>query len=111
MGQSWLKDLENGKFFNELYIAHCVLTTNEMMAMLTNTRIMVINTRKSALEWQEHFSEIDTIHCNHSGILIKLRTPRWEPFIPVSEPTTAKWFFSKIEDAVAQLEEQENIEP
>jgi vacuolar protein sorting-associated protein 13A/C len=87
-----------------------MLTTNEMVAMLTGTRIMVMNTRKSTLEWQEHFSEIQTIQCHPSGIAIKLRTPRWEPFIPIPESTTCKWFFSKIEEAVAQWREQQNLE-
>lgn len=81
-----------------------------MAAILTNTRIMVINTRKSTLEWQEHFSDIESLQFKQSGILIKLRTPREEPFIPIPEPSTAKWFFAKIEDTVAQWGEQQNIE-
>ncbi|KAI9289370.1 hypothetical protein BC943DRAFT_349025 [Umbelopsis sp. AD052] len=110
LGQSWLKDLENGKFFNELYIAHCILATNEMAAILTNTRILVINTRKSTLEWQEHFSDIETLQIKQSGILIKPRSARGEPYIPIPELSTAKWFFAKIEDTVAQWGEQQNIE-
>lgn len=78
--------------------------------MLTNSRIMVINARKSTLEWQEHFSDIDTIQYRENGIVIKLRNTRSEPFIPIPEITTCKWFFSKIEDAVAQWGEQQNLE-
>ncbi|KAG2186184.1 hypothetical protein INT43_002622, partial [Umbelopsis isabellina] len=110
LGQSWLKDLQNGKFFNEVYVSHCMLTTNELAAMLTNSRIMVINARKSTLEWQEHFSDIDTIQYRETGIVIMLRNTRSERFIPIPEITTCKWFFSKIEDAVAQWGEQQNLE-
>jgi vacuolar protein sorting-associated protein 13A/C len=81
-----------------------------MAAILTDTRILVINTRKSTLEWQEHFSDIEALQVKQSGILIKPRTPRREPFIPIPEPSTAKWFFAKIEDTVAQWGEQHNIE-
>ena len=42
LGQFWLKTLEDGKFFNEEYLAHLELPGKDMMVMLTYDRIMMV---------------------------------------------------------------------
>lgn len=100
-GQNWLKDVEGGKYFNDQYIAHCLIQqNNERVAMLTSNRILLIRTRRLAVEWQEPFTEIQTIKCEPTGIAIYLRSMSWEPFLVISDKQTRDWFFKKIEEAV-----------
>ncbi|KAI8143832.1 hypothetical protein BJV82DRAFT_668275 [Fennellomyces sp. T-0311] len=100
-GQVWLKDVEKGQYFNDVYIAHCpVQSGDERVAMLTSKRLMLIRTSRLAVEWQEPFTEIQTIKAEPTGIAIYLRSMSWEPFLVIPKASDRNWFFKKIEEAV-----------
>ncbi|KAI9493351.1 hypothetical protein BDB00DRAFT_946102 [Zychaea mexicana] len=100
-GQVWLKDVERGQYFNDVYIAHCpVQSGDERVAMLTSNRLMLIRTSRLAVEWQEPFTEIQTIKAESTGIAIYLRSMSWEPFLVIPDKTVREWFFKRIEEAV-----------
>ncbi|KAI9253785.1 hypothetical protein BDA99DRAFT_443164 [Phascolomyces articulosus] len=100
-GQVWLKDVEHGQYFNDIYIAHCpVQSGDERVAMLTSNRLMLIRTSRLAVEWQEPFTEIQTIKAESTGIAIYLRSMSWEPFLVIPDKTVREWFFKRIEEAV-----------
>lgn len=101
-GQSWLKDVDGGRYFNDEYIAHCHVQSNERVAMLTSNRLMLLRTRRLAVEWQEPFTEIQTIKCEATGIAIYLRSMSWEPFLVIPDKKTREWFFKKIEETVVK---------
>lgn len=100
IGQHWLKDVDGGKYMDDTYIAHCHVQNDERVAMLTTNRVMLIRTRKLAVEWQEPFTEIQTIKREPTGIAIYLRSMSWEPFLIISDKHSREDFFKKIEEAV-----------
>lgn len=100
IGQHWLKDVDGGKYMDDTYIAHCHVQNDERVAMLTTTRVMLIRTRKLSVEWQEPFTEIQTIKREPTGIAIYLRSMSWEPFLIISDKHSREDFFKKIEEAV-----------
>lgn len=100
IGQHWLKDVDGGKYMNDTYIAHCHVQNDERVAMLTTNRVMLIRTRKLSVEWQEPFTEIQTIKREPTGIAIYLRSMSWEPFLIISDKHSREDFFKKIEEAV-----------
>ncbi|KAI8644804.1 hypothetical protein BD408DRAFT_104972 [Parasitella parasitica] len=100
IGQHWLKDVDGGKYMDDTYIAHCHVQNDERVAMLTTTRVMLIHTRRLSVEWQEPFTEIQTIKREPTGIAIYLRSMSWEPFLIISDKHSREDFFKKIEEAV-----------
>ncbi|KAI8384441.1 uncharacterized protein BYT42DRAFT_612143 [Radiomyces spectabilis] len=99
-GQSWLKDVDGGRYAQDAYIAHCYVQSNERVALLSSQRVMLIRTRRLSLEWQEPFTEIQTIKCEATGIAIYLRNMSQEPFLVIADKKAREWFFKKIEEAV-----------
>ncbi|KAI8385604.1 hypothetical protein BD560DRAFT_383802 [Blakeslea trispora] len=100
IGQHWLKDVDGGKYINDVYIAHCHVQNDERVAMLTSNRVMLIRTRKLTVEWQEPFTDIQTIKREPTGIAIYLRSETKEPFLLISDKHSREDFFKKIEEAV-----------
>ncbi|KAG1531362.1 hypothetical protein G6F51_013547 [Rhizopus arrhizus] len=48
IGQHWLKDVDHGKYMQDIYLSHCHVQNDERVAMLTNHRVMLIRTRRLA---------------------------------------------------------------
>ena len=85
IGQHWLKDVDGGKYMQDTYLAHCHVQNDERVAMLTNNRVMLIRTRRLAVEWQEPFSDIQTFKREPTGIIIYLRDQSPERFLIISD--------------------------
>ncbi|KAI8072416.1 hypothetical protein BC940DRAFT_233832 [Gongronella butleri] len=100
-GQSWLKTVQGGKYFDDAYIAHCPVQNNDRIAMLTSNRLMILRTNYLAVEWQEPFTDIQTIKCEPTGIGVYLRSMTWEPFLVIPDKKIRDWFFKKIQEAVS----------
>ncbi|CEG72298.1 hypothetical protein RMATCC62417_07879 [Rhizopus microsporus] len=100
IGQHWLKDVDGGKYMQDTYLAHCHVQNDERVAMLTNNRVMLIRTRRLAVEWQEPFSDIQTFKREPTGIIIYLRDQSPERFLIISDKHSREDFFKKIEGAV-----------
>ncbi|KAF9963917.1 hypothetical protein BGZ65_006327 [Modicella reniformis] len=103
LGQSWLKQVDNGRYFHDDYIAHLVLKGDNMVSMLTSKRIMVFRADSLKVEWELEFHEIRTIAPFPRGISITSRRDQQENFIPIFEQSSLKWFTAKIEEKVAQF--------
>jgi vacuolar protein sorting-associated protein 13A/C len=100
IGQYWLKNVDYGAYIHDTYIAHCHVQSDERVAMLTDNRLMLIRTRNLQKEWEEPFTDIQTIKREPTGIAIYLRSMSWEPFLIISDRTSREEFFKKIEEAV-----------
>jgi vacuolar protein sorting-associated protein 13A/C len=100
LGQSWLKEIDNGKYFYDDFIAHCPVQSDELVAILTYNRIMLVRTKKLTVDWEIPFHDIQTIKCEATGIAVYLRPGNPGPFLPISEKSSRDWFFKKIEEAV-----------
>ncbi|KAF9344997.1 hypothetical protein BGX34_005126 [Mortierella sp. NVP85] len=103
LGQFWLKQVENGRFFHDDYIAHLVLKGDNMVAMLTSKRIMVFRSENLKVEWELEYQDIQSIAPFPRGISITSRRDRQENFIPIFEQSALKWFSDKIEEKVNQF--------
>lgn len=97
LGQSWLKDLENGKYFNENYVAHLDLTGDDSVLILTTTRILLIRSTTLRVLWEVPFEELQTISLEPGGIGLVLRGDVGGPFVPVAEASERGFLFKHIE--------------
>ncbi|KAL3428164.1 hypothetical protein PVAG01_01673 [Phlyctema vagabunda] len=103
LGQFWLKQLDNGKFFNEQYIAHLELPREDVVVMLTYTRIMLVKSKKLTSEWEVTLKDIQTISKERTGLSLTLRGGTNGPFIPVAEESSRNFLYRKIGVAVGEF--------
>ncbi|KAJ5086558.1 hypothetical protein NUU61_007865 [Penicillium alfredii] len=108
LGQFWLKTTEDGKYFNEDYIAHLELPGRDMLVMLTYARIMLVRTKKLATEWDIRLTDIQTISKERTGMSITLKGGANGPFIPVQDESARNWLYRQIAVAVNAFNEKYN---
>lgn len=101
LGQFWLKQLDNGKYFNEEYLAHLELPREDVVVMLTYNRIMLIKSKKLVSEWDVPLKDIQTISKERTGLSLTLRGGTNGPFIPVQEEGSRQFLYKKIGVAVS----------
>lgn len=103
LGQFWLKQMENGKCFDEQYLAHLELPREDVVVMLTYSRIMMIKTKKLTSEWDVPLKDIATISKERTGLSLTLRGGTNGPFIPVAEESSRNFLYRKIAIAVEEF--------
>ncbi|RVD82950.1 uncharacterized protein DFL_007357 [Arthrobotrys flagrans] len=99
LGQFWLKQLDNGKYFDEDYIAHLELPGEDVVVMLTYSRIMLVKSKKLVCEWDVPLKDLQTISMEKTGIQLSLRGGVTGPFIPCTD-TSRQFLYNKIALAV-----------
>ncbi|KAL9075208.1 MAG: hypothetical protein Q9157_004112 [Trypethelium eluteriae] len=100
LGQFWLKTIDNGKYFNEDYIAHLELPGKDMLVMLTYNAIMLVRTKKLTTEWDVALKDIQTISKERTGMSITLKGGTNGPFIPVQDEGSRNWLYRQVGVAV-----------
>jgi vacuolar protein sorting-associated protein 13A/C len=58
LGQNWLREVKNAKFSSEVYLGHLEMRIDDLAAILTETRILMIHIRKLSLEYDAPFDGI-----------------------------------------------------
>jgi vacuolar protein sorting-associated protein 13A/C len=100
LGQFWLKALDNGKYFNEEYIAHLELPGKDLMVMLTYNGILLARVKKLVTEWDVALKDVQTISKERTGIGIVLKGGTNGPFVPVQDEQARNWLYRQIAVAV-----------
>ncbi|MCJ1294226.1 hypothetical protein MMC34_005783 [Xylographa carneopallida] len=108
LGQFWLKTCDDGKYFNEDYLAHLELPGKDMLVMLTYTRIMLVRSKNLKVEWDIRLNEIQTISKERTGMGITLKGGANGPFVPVAEESGRNWLYGQIGVAVGAFNERYN---
>lgn len=107
LGQFWLKTTDDGKYFNEDYIAHLELTGRDMIVILTYTRIILIRSHKLQTVWDIRLTDIQTISKERTGMSITLKGGANGPFIPVQDEGERNWLYKQI--AIGELENNSRV--
>ncbi|KAG8880371.1 hypothetical protein FRB97_000908 [Tulasnella sp. 331] len=98
VGQSWMKDLDNGKYRSELYVAHLALPEGDTVVMLTTHRIMAFSSNRLRMNWDLPFPHIEKISIVGTGISFAEKAGRnYDQFIRVPDAPSRSWFFGEIE--------------
>jgi len=103
LGQYWLKQLDSGKYFNEQYIAHLELPREDVVVMLTYSRIMLFKSKRLMSEWDVPLKDIQTISKERTGLSLTLRGGTNGPFIPVADESSRNFLYRKIGVAVGEF--------
>ncbi|KAL2150408.1 hypothetical protein VTH82DRAFT_6971 [Thermothelomyces myriococcoides] len=102
LGQSWLKQIDNGKYFDEAYIAHLELPTEDMVVMVTYARILLIRSRRLQTEWDVPLKDVQTIAKERTGLSLTLRGGTNGPFIPIGQESGRTFIYRMVGVAVEE---------
>ncbi|KAK0611747.1 hypothetical protein B0T14DRAFT_438947 [Immersiella caudata] len=103
LGQSWLKQVDNGKYFDEQYIAHLELPTEDMVVMVTYARILLIRSRRLQTEWDVPLKDVQTIAKERTGLSLTLRGGTNGPFIPIGQESGRTFIYKMVAVAVEEF--------
>ncbi|KAI5461965.1 vacuolar protein sorting-associated protein vps13 [Mariannaea sp. PMI_226] len=103
LGQYWLKQVDNGKYFDEQYIGHLELPKEDMVVMVTYARILLIRSRRLTSEWDVPLKDIQTIAKERTGVSLALRGGANGPFIPVGGGSERGFLYKMIGVAVEEF--------
>jgi len=103
LGQYWLKQVDNGKYFDEQYIAHLELPREDMVVMVTYSRILLIRSRRLTSEWDVPLKDIQTIAKERTGMSLTLRGGTNGPFIPVADESSRAFLYRMVAVAVDEF--------
>lgn len=103
MGQYWLKQVDNGKYFNEQYIAHLELPREDMVVMVTYARILLIRSRRLTSEWDVPLKDVQTVAKERTGLSLTLRGGTNGPFLPVGDESGRAFLYKMIAVAVEEF--------
>ncbi|TQS37082.1 hypothetical protein Golomagni_02454 [Golovinomyces magnicellulatus] len=106
LGQFWLKQLDNGKYFNENYIAHLQLPQEDVIVILTYSRIMLVKSKKLTTEWDVPLKNIQTVRKERTGLSFILRGGLSGPFVPIKEESSRNFLYGKIGVAVGEFNQK-----
>ncbi|ROW06980.1 hypothetical protein VMCG_04047 [Cytospora schulzeri] len=103
LGQFWLKQIDNGKYFDENYIAHLELPREDMVVMVTYARILLIRSRRLTTEWDVPLKDVQTIAKERTGLSLTLRGGTNGPFIPIGEESGRTFIYKMVGVAVEEF--------
>jgi vacuolar protein sorting-associated protein 13A/C len=101
----WLKEMESGEYFSEVYIAHSIVDHDATVAILTFTRIMIIRSDGLKLDYAIHLDTIEDVSIGVDGICIKLKKPMTR-VLSIEETTSREWFADIINRTMEQRKEE-----
>ncbi|PNY25073.1 Vacuolar protein sorting-associated protein 13 [Tolypocladium capitatum] len=103
LGQYWLKQVDNGRYFDEQYIGHLELPKEDMVVMVTFARILLIRSRRLTSEWDVPLKDLQTIAKERTGVSLVLRGGANGPFIPVGSGSERGFLYKMIGVAVEEF--------
>lgn len=103
LGQYWLKQVDNGKYFDEEYIGHLELPKEDMVVMVTFARVLLIRSRRLASEWDVPLKDVQTIAKERTGVSMTLRGGANGPFIPVGGGSERGFLYKMLGVAVEEF--------
>lgn len=103
VGQTWLKLIDGGTYFNDKYLAHVEISGTEKAVILTFKRIIMFHTVNLESYWTVKLEKIDTITMEKTGLTLRLLEDVPGPFIPIPDPSNRKFFYHKIAVAVQEF--------
>ncbi|KAA1471483.1 DUF1162-domain-containing protein [Dentipellis sp. KUC8613] len=96
LGQYWMKDLDQGAYRQEAYVAHLNLPAGRV-ALLTMTRVIVFSTANLRLEWDLPFTHIQGVTIEDNGIRFAHKTGReLDKFVVIADKSAQAWFFGQV---------------
>ncbi|KAK7064233.1 hypothetical protein R3P38DRAFT_3417731, partial [Favolaschia claudopus] len=101
LGQYWLRDLDNGTYREESYVAHINAPGGDNVVLLTSSRVLSFWSRKLRLEWELPFTQVQGVTVEDTGIRFAHKAGReHDKFVFIQDKSSGSWFFSQVATVV-----------
>ncbi|KAG1749982.1 vacuolar protein sorting-associated protein 13 [Suillus paluster] len=101
LGQYWMRDLDNGAFRKEAYVAHIDSPGNDNVILLTSSRVLSFWSKKLRLDWDLPLAMVQGIAVEDTGIRFTHKSGKdHDKFVFIPDKTSQAWFFGQITSVV-----------
>ncbi|KAG2023495.1 hypothetical protein CC2G_001143 [Coprinopsis cinerea AmutBmut pab1-1] len=96
-GQYWMRDLNNGAYRKDFYVAHINSPTGDNVVLLTQSKVLSFYSRKLRLDWELPFNQIQGVTAEDNGIRFAHRLGRaHDKFALIPDKAAQTWFFNQV---------------
>ncbi|EIW86715.1 vacuolar protein sorting-associated protein 13 [Coniophora puteana RWD-64-598 SS2] len=96
-GQYMMRDLDNGAFRQESYVAHIDTPGGDNVVLLTTTKLLSFWSKKLRLDWELPLTLVQGVAVEDTGIRFTHKSGRdHDKFIFIPDKTSQAWFFGQI---------------
>jgi len=100
-GQYWLRDLDNGTYRQEAYVAHINAPGGDNVVLLTSSRVLSFWSKKLKLDWELPFSQVQGVTVEDTGIRFAHKGGReHDKFVFIQDKSSQSWFFGQVATVV-----------
>jgi vacuolar protein sorting-associated protein 13A/C len=114
LGQYWMKDLNNGAFRQEAYVAHISMPTigthpdtdhftcpdftgDDTVVLLTSSRVLSFWSKKLQLDWDLPFAQVQGVTVEDTGIRFAHKAGKEnDKFAFIPDKGSQSWFFGQV---------------
>jgi len=97
LGQFWMKDLDNGVYASEVYVAHINTPEGDNVVLLTSSRVLSLWSKKLQLNWDLPFTMVRGVTVEDTGIRFAHRAGKdHDKFVFVPNKSSQSWFFGEV---------------
>ncbi|KAI9460579.1 hypothetical protein BJY52DRAFT_1117906 [Lactarius psammicola] len=101
LGQYWLKDVDNGAYRQEFYVAHINLPGGDGVTLLTADRVLTFGTKKLRLSWDLPLTQVKRVINEDRGIRFVHKTGKdLDKLILLEDKKSQAWFYEQIAGVV-----------
>ena len=94
LGLNWLKGVDNGRYFSEYYVAHLELRIDDLVAIITELRVLLIHVKILKTEWDVSFADLQIVRSQQGSISLvhKDKMGASGRIIPCLDPSSQEVF-------------------
>ncbi|KAL6309957.1 vacuolar protein sorting-associated protein 13 [Sparassis latifolia] len=101
LGQYWMKDLDNGAYREELYVAHINLPGGDNVVLLTASRVLSFWSKTLRLDWELQFTLVQGVTIEDTGLRFAHKAGKeQDKFVFIPDKTSQAWFFGQVASVV-----------
>jgi len=110
-GQYWMREIDNGVYRKDFYVAHINLSGGDNVILLTAGRILSLRTSRLRLLWELPFSTVQGVLVEDTGIRFESKSGKeYDRFVSIEDSSTRDWFFRSVASVVKSYNSQRRIE-
>lgn len=100
-GQYWLRDLDNGTYRQEAYVAHINAPGGDNVVLLTSSRVLSFWSKKLKLDWELPFAQVQGVTVEDTGIRFAHKLGKeHDKFVFIQDKSSQSWFFAQVASVV-----------
>ncbi|EJD03959.1 vacuolar protein sorting-associated protein vps13 [Fomitiporia mediterranea MF3/22] len=111
VGQSWMRDLSDGVYRKDYYIAHIDNLGSDNIILLTNARILSFSSRGLHLHWEMPLTTIAGVQGESTGIrFVSKAGHEQDRFVIIQDSGSKEWFFEQVKAVVMSFNARRRLE-